>query len=118
MDTINGTQTVFQHHVQAFIENNIEELMKDYSEESEVWTPQGKLTGKDAIRSFYTEVFKLCPARKSQLEIKQMITNDEKVYIVWSADSALANIPTGTDTFEIKEDKIVFQTLAAHIIMK
>lgn len=92
--------------------------MKDYTEESKVWTPQGKLTGKDAIRSFYTEVFKLCPAGKSQLDMKQMIANDEKVYIVWSADSALANIPTGTDTFEIKKDKIVFQTLAAHIIMK
>ncbi len=118
MEAKQTIQSVFQHHVQAFSENNIGELMNDYSEESEVWTPQGKLTGLEAIRSFYTEIFKLCPAGNTQLELKQVITNDDKVYIIWSSDSPLATIPTGTDTFEIKRNKILLQTVAAHIIMK
>ncbi len=78
----------------------------------------GKLTGLAAIRSFYFEVFKFFPAGKTNLEVKQKIIEKGKAYIAWTADSPVAEVPLGTDSFEINEGKIIWQSLAAHITFK
>ena len=46
------TRQVLTHHLTAFGDNNIEEILKDYVEESEIFTPVGTLRGLAAIRSF------------------------------------------------------------------
>jgi hypothetical protein len=118
MNTANGTREVLMHHLTAFGENNIDEMMKDYSEESCLCLPDGKLTGLNSIRSFFIEVFKLFPAGKTQLDIKQMIIDNSRAYIAWSADSPVIAVPIGTDSFEIENGIIVWQTAAMHIISK
>jgi predicted dinucleotide-utilizing enzyme len=112
------TETVLQHHLEAFSNNDLTELMKDYTEHSEVWTPQGAMVGLDAINSFYTYVFTLLPKQSTRLEIQQKILKEDKAYIVWNAESAIISIPIGTDSFYIKDEKILWQSLAAHIIPK
>ena len=118
MESPNNTQSVIQHHLSAFSENNVEEIMKDYTEASCVCTPDGKLSGLAAIKSFYNNVIPLFPAGKTELEIKQMIFHDDKAYLSWNSDSPVASIPLGTDSFEIKDGKITWQTMAAQIIIK
>ena len=118
MESTNDTQQILQHHLTAFSENNIEEIIKDYTEESFLYTPDGKLTGLAQIRSFFMEVFKLFPSGKTKLDIRQLITENDKAYIVWNSDSPAAEISLGTDSFEIQGSKIKWQTLAAHIILK
>ena len=108
----------FQHHLQAFGNNDIEELMKDYTEDSEVWTPEGSMAGLDAISSFYIYAFTLFPKGATRLEIKQMIVKGDKLYVVWNAESAIVNVPVGTDSFEIIDGKILWQTTAIHVIQK
>jgi hypothetical protein len=118
MTTTNGTQEVLMHHLNAFGENKIDEIMKDYSEESSLCLPDGKLAGLNSIRSFFIEVFKLFPAGKTQLDIKQMIIDNDKAYIAWSADSPVISVPMGTDSFEIENGIIIWHTAALHIISK
>ncbi len=43
--TQTSSQNVIQHHLEALGKNDLEELMKDYSEESELWTPDGAIVG-------------------------------------------------------------------------
>ena len=119
METLLQTKTeeVLNHHVTAFVEADVNEIMKDYIESSELLTPEGALKGLDAIRSFFEEVFKILP-KGSTLELKQQIIRDEMAYIVWSGESSFVSIPFGTDTFILDNDKIMFQNLAAHIIPK
>jgi hypothetical protein len=112
------TETVVQHHLDAFTTNNLDELKKDYLEESEVWAPEGVMQGLENISSFYAYVFSLLPKEDMRFEIKQKIIKQEKAYIVWSAESSKISIPIGTDSFEIKDGKIMWQSLAAHIIPK
>lgn len=111
-------ETTLNHYLQAFLNNDMDELMKDYTEASEVWTPNGSFTGLKAISSFFQYVFALLPKEGTQLELKQRIVKDNKIYLVWSAESPAVNIPMGTDCFEIRDDKILWQATAAHIIHK
>jgi len=111
-------EAIVQHHLEAFGNNNIDEIMKDYDQQSEVWGPDGAMIGLDAISAFYSYVFTLLPKENTHFEIKQRIVKREKAYIVWKADSAIIEIPIGTDSFEIKAGKILWQSLAAQIIPK
>jgi hypothetical protein len=105
-------ESVFQHHLAALGNNDLEELIKDYSDRSEVWTPDGEIVGLEAISAFFSYAFTLFPKGKTTLELKKMTAKGSKVYIVWTADSPVVNVPFATDCFEIKEGKIVWQTTA------
>lgn len=119
MQTLQMTaKETFQHHLEAFGKNDIDELMNDYTEYSEVWTPEGPIAGLDAISSFFTYAFTLFPKDATSLEIKQMIVKGDKLYVVWNADSPIVNVPIGTDSFEIIDGKILWQTTAIHVIQK
>ena len=119
METLEITsKSVFQHHFAAFGNNDLNELMKDYTEESEVWTPDGEIVGLEAISSFFSYAFTLFPKDKTKLELKKMIAKDDKVYILWTADSPIVNIPFATDSFEIKEGKILWQSTAFQMVQK
>ncbi|HEU4860875.1 MAG TPA: nuclear transport factor 2 family protein [Chitinophagaceae bacterium] len=119
MQTLQITsESVFQHHLAALGNNDLNELIKDYTEESEVWTPDGDIVGLKAISSFFSYAFTLFPKDKTTLDIKKMIAKDYKVYIVWTADSPIVNVPFATDSFEIKEGKILWQSTAFQMVQK
>ena len=111
-------EKIFEHHLQAFLKNDLQEIMKDYTEQSEVWSPNGAMVGIEAISCFYSYIFTLLPKENTNFEIKQKIAKQDKLYVVWCADSAIINIPIGTDSFQIEDDKILWQSLAAQIIPK
>jgi hypothetical protein len=112
-----NTKEILDHHISAFMEADVEEIIKDFSEQSELLTPQGPLKGLNAIRSFFVEIFKILP-KGSTLELKQEFIRNNIAYVAWAADSPLVSVPTGTDTFIIDGEKIIYQTLAGHIIPK
>jgi hypothetical protein len=119
METLLQTKTgeILNHHLSAFIETDVNEIMKDFTETSELLTPDGALTGLNAIRSFFEEIFIILP-KGTTLELKQQIIRDNIAYVVWSADSSFVSIPLGTDTFIIENNSIIYQIVAAHIIPK
>lgn len=119
MQTLQVTaQTTVEHHLEAFGKNDIDEIMEDFTEQSEVWTPEGAIIGLEAISSFFSYAFTLFPKDSTRLDIKQMIVKGNKAYIVWNAESAIINVPIGTDSFEIKDGKILWQSTAIQIIQK
>ena len=115
--TLTKTEEILNHHLSAFMETDVNEIMKGYSENSELLTPRGPLKGLDAIRSFFEEVFKILP-KGCTLGLTQTIIRDNLAYVVWSAESSFVSIPLGADTFIMENDKILYQNLAAHIIPK
>ena len=111
-------ESVLQHHVEALSNNNLNELMKDYAEHSEVWTPEGEIVGLNAISSFFSYAFTLFPRGKTTLELKKMTAKGNKVFIIWTADSPVVAVPFATDCFEVEEGKIVWQTTAFQMLQK
>ena len=111
------TEEILNHHVSAFVETDVDEIMKDYTERSELLTPQGPVSGINAIRSWFEEIFKVFP-KGSSLDLKQTITRDNVAYIVWSGESPFVSVPFGVDTFILENDKIIFLALGAQIVPK
>lgn len=111
------TTEILKHHLTAFGNNDLEEILKDYSEESELLTPEGPLKGLVAIRQFFVDYFVTIPTGSS-FEMKRLTVTENAAYIVWSSDSPVASIPLGTDSFFLEGNKIRLHTVAAHIISK
>ncbi|GAA4470557.1 hypothetical protein GCM10023189_59350 [Nibrella saemangeumensis] len=105
-------ERIFQHHLEALRNNDLGELMKDYTEQSEVWTPDGEIVGLDAIAAFFSYAFTLLPKGSTTLEIKKLTAKEDKVFIIWTADSPLVAVPFATDCFEIRRGMIVWQSTA------
>lgn len=111
------TKEVLTHHLTAFGNNDLDEIMKDYTEDSELLTQQGLSTGLAAIRKFFADFFKAIPTG-SDFEMKQLLVTGPVGYIVWSSESEVAKFPVGTDTFFLKGDKIRYHTVADYRQLK
>ena len=111
----NIANQVLTHHLTAFGNNDLDEIMKDYTDKSVVFTPSGPLNDLTTIRKFFEEFFAAIPTG-SAFEMKQMTVRDNVAYIVWSSQSSVARIPVGTDTFFLEGDKIKYHTVADYRI--
>jgi ketosteroid isomerase-like protein len=109
---------VVRHHLEALGNNDLAELLKDYTEKSEIWTVNGPFVGIAAISGFFSATFTLLPVHSTTFEIKHMIVKGNKCYIVWIAENPLVSIPMGSDSFELKDGKIVWQSVVSYSILK
>ena len=115
MNTIEKlTSNILTHHLTAFSDNKLDEIMLDYTEQSTVLTDNGAVKGIDNIRKFFEVMFGLIPTG-SQFEMKQLTISDKAAHIIWTSKSETADILFGTDTFIIEDDKILVHTVAAYI---
>jgi len=107
---------VFDHHAAAIGAGNVDEILKDYTEESIIFTQEGPLKGLKAIRPLFQRlVTEIMPPRATEFEMKQMTIEDDIIYIAWKSSSKFVDIPLGTDTFIVRNGKIVAQTFTAQI---
>ena len=112
-DTTKQTEATLAHHLQAFGEGSIDGILSDYTEDSILFAPDGPVHGLDEIRTFIEAFVNNMPP--GMMEAFEMIRQDvegEIAYIVWKAEPF---VPLGTDTFIVRDGKIVVQTFAAYM---
>jgi hypothetical protein len=108
---------ILNHHLTAFGHNDQEEIMKDFTEESELLTVDSKFKGLEGIRQFFKELFIILPSG-STFEMFQRAESSNAALLVWSSESGMAKIPFGSDTFVFDKDKIRLHTVSKYIIRK
>ena len=114
-----STAEVLDHHLAAFGAADVDEVMIDYADEAVFCTPDGPVRGAAAIREAFRRIFAdVFPRAGSTLEMRQRFAEAEVAYIVWSAETPTARVPIGTDTFVVRNGKIVVHTFAAHFVAK
>ncbi len=119
MQTIQATaESVLQHHLSALENNDLEELLKDYAEHAELWSPDGEIAGLDAIGAFYSYVFTIFPKGSTTIKVKKMTSKGDKVFVIWTAESPAVTVSFATDCFEVKDGKIVWQSTAYQMSQK
>lgn len=106
------TKQVLDHHWEAFKANDLEETMKDYTEESLLITPNGTYNGLEEIRSNFVNAFKAFPKDSTTFVLDKSIVVKDVGYILWNSKTPTFNLTYGTDTFIIHDKKIVRQTFA------
>ncbi len=109
------TQAVLDHHLAAFRAGDVDAVMEDYVEESVMVTPEGEIRGLAALRETFSAFFatEFKPGTYD-FTLDRLKVEGDIAYIVWHASSPTANYPVGSDTFLIREGKILVQTIVVH----
>jgi hypothetical protein len=106
------TKEVLDHHWKVFIQNNLEEVMADYTEESVLITPDETFKGLAAIRKNFEDAYRKFPKDKTAFQLNKSVIDRDVAYILWQAKTPTFNLTYATDTFIIRDGKIIRQTYA------
>lgn len=109
-----NTAAVLDHHLRAFMERDVDEIMRNYTEESVLIIPDGIARGLGQIRAVFVDSFDLFTAGFT-MTLHRRVVEGEVAYIFWSATSSKVDVSLATDTFVVRGGKIVVQTFAAQL---
>ncbi len=109
------SKDIIMHHLNSFLDNNIEALLSDYTNESVLITQAAIYSSVDEIRDFLVGLNRHFPQKTSNLVLDKMVVKDELVFIVWHAKTPSLMVPIGSDTFIIKDGKIYRQTFVGQL---
>lgn len=104
------TKKITNHHLESFINGDINEIMKDYSECSIIILRHNEvIKGLCDIRHFFVNVFQTTPF--SDLKIISNIIKRNVAYYTYNFKNPDDNVPLASDTLIIKNCKINVQTV-------
>ncbi len=105
-----STESVLQNHLRAATVG-VEAVMQDYTDDSVLITHDATYRGLVEIRRFFTALFRELPAGffDAMKMIRQEIAG-EVAYILWERRPIISQ---ATDTFVVRNGKILFQTFTA-----
>ena len=112
------TESVLAHHMTCFDKADLAGIMSDYTAESRLFTPNGVLRGSEAIRGLFHGLLEEFAKPGASFEMLRQDVDGETAYIVWQAETADNRFELGTDTFIVRNGKIVIQTFAGKISPK
>lgn len=108
-----STEEVLNHHLQMFGAGDLAGTLEDYSSGSVIISPDGSvLRGLDQISGLFQAFFAEFAKPGASFSLNQQVVEGEIAYIAWSAETADNVYELGTDTFLIRDGKIVTQTVA------
>lgn len=106
------TQAVLDRHWETFRDNDLEGVMADYDESSVLITPDRTYIGLAEIRQNFVNAFSVFPKDSTTMTLRQSVVKSDLAYIIWSADAPRLKLKFGTDTFVVRDGKILRQTYA------
>lgn len=108
-----ATEAVIRNHLRAFQEGlGVDAILDDYADEARFISEERTYAGKAEIRGFFERFMAALPANAvERFTLRSLRVDGPLAYITWSAGESL---PLGTDTFVVREGKIVSQTFAAY----
>lgn len=112
------TEAVLEHHLAAFMEQDMSEMLADYSDDSVILSNMGTFRGLDEIEAMAEPMF----AEFSQADVSfapdvQIIEGDV-AYLVWHAETPDHDYELGTDTYIIRDGVIETQTFTVKATAK
>jgi ketosteroid isomerase-like protein len=112
------TNDVLDRHLRSFAERDLEGVVADYSSDAVFFTPSGPLKGPDAIKPFFQTLASEFAKPGSSFKMLQRCIEGDHAYIIWTAETADNSYELATDTFVVRNGKIVAQSFAAKISPK
>lgn len=110
-----STEAVLDHHLEAFADQDLAEIMTDYTDDSVVVTNMGVFRGLEEIEELFTDLFDEFAQPEASLDVDETILEGEFAYLLWHGDTPENVYEFCTDTFYIPEDTIDFQTFAGKV---
>jgi ketosteroid isomerase-like protein len=107
------TEAVVRNHLQAFVEQKgIDAIVRDYDDDARFMSEARTYHGKRDIQGFFEAFIASLPADATRrFALRTLRVEGDVAYITWSVDR---DVVLGTDTFVVRNGKIVSQTFAMH----
>ena len=113
-----STKDILDHHLNSFGDGDLNGVLSDYAPNAVLFTPDGLLRGVDALRPFFQALFAEFGKPGAAFNMKQQFVEGDYAYILWTAETADNVYEVGTDTFVVRDGKIVAQSFAGKITPK
>jgi len=113
-----STKDVLDHHLKCFGEGDLSGILSDYAPNAVLFAPDGPLKGVDAMKPLFQAMFAEFGKPGAAFSMKQKFVEGDYAYILWTAETADNVYELGTDTFVVRDGKIVAQSFAARITPK
>ena len=115
---IASTKNVIDHHLKCFGEGDLQGILSDYAPDAVLFTAAGPLRGEDAIRPLFHAMIAEFGKPGAAFTTKQQFIEANYAYIHWTAETADNVYELGTDTFVVRDGKIVAQSYASKMMPK
>ena len=112
---MDSTSDVLDRHLKSFAEHDIDGIVGDYSSDAVLFAPGGPLKGPKAIKPLFESLISEFAKPGSSFTMLQRCVDGEHAYIVWTAETGDNSYEFATDTFVVRDGKIVAQSFAAKI---
>jgi hypothetical protein len=112
------TEDVLDHHLDAFTDQDLDETLVDYSDDSVIITNMGVFRGLDEIEKLFSGLYEEFSQAGSEVDLEQKTVEDEYAYIVWNGETPDNDYEFCTDTFVIRDETIHRQTFAGKVAPK
>ncbi|MGV0627665.1 nuclear transport factor 2 family protein [Mycolicibacter minnesotensis] len=105
-------QQIFDHHIEALIARDVDELLVDYADDSVLITAAGVAQGTAGIRAAFSQLS--AALADAAFEIKSQTYHEDVLLLEWTLD-APAFAVDGVDTFVFGADSIRVQTISQQV---
>jgi len=113
-----STKAVLDNHLKCFGEGDLEGILSDYAPGAVMFTTDGPLRGAEAMRPLFQALITEFGKPGATFSLKQQSVEGDSAYILWTAETAENVYEVGTDTFFVRDGKIVVQSFTAKITPK
>jgi len=113
-----STKDVVENHLKCFGEGDLNGILSDYAPDAVMFTPDGPLRGADAMRPLFQAMIAEFGKPGAAFNMKRQSVNGDYAYILWSAETADNVYEVATDTFVVRDGKIVAQSFTGKITPK
>jgi ketosteroid isomerase-like protein len=112
------TNDVLDRHLNNFYDNDLDGVLADYSSDAVLFTPGRQLKGPDEIKPFFRAFFSEFAKPGTSFSMQEHCVEGDYAYILWTAETADNSYESASDTFVVRNGKIVAQSFAAKITPK
>jgi ketosteroid isomerase-like protein len=113
-----STKEIIDNHLKYFGEGDLKGILSDYAPGAILFTPDGPLRGADAMRPLFQALIAEFGKPGAVFSMKRQSVEGEYAYILWTAETADNVYEVGTDTFVVRNGKIVTQSFTGKITPK
>jgi len=110
-----STKDVLDHHLKAFNQGDLNGVLSDYAPNAVFFTTDGAHKGIDAIRPLFEAFIAEFGKPGSTFTINEQLVEGDYAYLLWTGKTADNVYELATDTFVVRQGKIVAQSFTAKV---
>lgn len=113
-----STEEILNHHLKCVLGGDLEGVLSDYAMDAVFFTTKGVHKGPAEMRRIFTALLADFGQPGLAASVHCALTEGDCAYIVWSAETPANVYEPASDTFVMRNGKIIAQSFAGKVTPK